>query len=111
LDINFEFRKGILFIRLEGILNEDTSIKLSKKLDYFINTQGVKYFVINLEKVFITDYSLFNILDEKYEDVKVHDGKLIICGYKNALLETKLDKKIGINITNNELSAFKLIEI
>lgn len=111
MDISFEFRKGILFIRLEGILNEDTSVKLSKKLDYFINTQGVKYFVINLEKVFITDYSFFNMLDERYEDVKVHDGKLIICGYKSNFLEFPLEKKSGINITNNELSAFKLIEV
>ena len=106
LDINFEFRKGIFFIRLEGILNEEASVKLSEKLDYFINTQGVKYFVINLEKVLITDYSFFSMLEEKYKDVKVHDGKLIICGYNNSFLECS-----NIYQTNNELMAFKLIEV
>lgn len=105
MDINFEFRKGIFFIRLEGILNKEASIKLSRKLDYFINTQGVKYFVINLEKVFITDYSFFNMLEEKYKDVKLHDGKLIICGYNNNFLECS-DYQ-----ASNELMAFKLIEV
>lgn len=106
MDINFEFRKGIFFIRLEGILNKEASLNLSKKLDYFINIQGVRYFVINLEKVFIADYSFYLMLEEKYNDVKIHDGKLIICGYNNNFLESS-----KIYQTNNELMAFKLIEV
>lgn len=107
MDMTFEFRKGLLFIRLDGILNKEASLKLSEKLDYFINTQGVKYFVINLERAFIADYVFFTMLEERYKDVKLHDGKLIICGYKNNFLEGCN----GIYQTNNELTAFKLIEV
>ena len=42
----------------------------------------------------------------EYKDVKVHDGKLIICGYNNSFLECS-----NIYQTNNELMAFKLIEV
>ena len=36
LDINMEFRKGILFVRLGGILSDDTYIDLDDHLEEII---------------------------------------------------------------------------
>lgn len=107
MDINYEFRKGILFVRCEGIISLDNMDILSKRLDYFINNKGVRYFVINLEKATIVNNDFYEVLSSKYRDVKLHDGKLIVCGYDKSFLTSSC----SIIHTDNELSAFKLIEV
>ena len=110
LNVGTEFRKGILFVRLSEILNKNTSVYLSNKLDNFINEMGVKYFVINIEDISYMDKDGIKILEDKYEDVIMHDGKLILCGYKNIYLNEIKEYK-NINSVNNELAAFNLIRI
>ncbi len=112
LKMNFEFRKGLLFIRLKGILNKETSKELSRSLDRFIYQQGVKYFVINLESLEYLDKDGLETIQKKYEDMVLHDGKLIICGYKNDYIKAMVEEEIkGVYKTKNELAAFNMIQI
>lgn len=113
LDINLEFLRGMLFVRLSGILDSNTNIKLSNLLDDMINEKGLRYFVINLEELeYIDDKGLQAIID-RYFEVVMHDGKLVVCGYDN-----KFKNSINVNNvfkqiehTNNELNALKLINL
>lgn len=112
MKINFEFRKGLLFIRLKGILNKETSEYLATELDTFIKEKGVKYFVINLEELDYVDKDGLEMLHKQYEDVIMHNGKLVICGYQNKYIQTIVEEEMeGVYKTQNELAAFHIIQI
>ena len=48
LDIDMRFKQGILFIRLNGILNGDTCMKLEESISTLIEDNGIKYVLFNL---------------------------------------------------------------
>lgn len=113
LNINMEFIRGMLFVRLEGILDSNTYTKLSDCLDTMIHEKGLKYFVINLANLEYIDENGIESLIARYFDVILHDGKLVICGYNDKLNKNlELDNAFNqIESTNNELGALKLINI
>ena len=110
LNINLEFIRGMLFVRLSGKLDDYTYTKLSNCLDDMINDKGFKYFIVNLEELLYVDEMCLQKIIDRYFDVAKHDGKLIICGYENKFNQTCSILK-RIEHANNELSALKLINI
>lgn len=113
LEINLEFVRGMLFVRLDGVLDTNTYTKLSDCLDSMIHEKGLKYFVVNLENLDYIDENGLQAIIDRYFDVVLHDGKLVICGYND---QFKKNLDIGdifkqIESTNNELGALKLINI
>jgi len=113
LEINLEFVRGMLFVRLEGVLDNNTYTKLSDCLDTMIHEKGIKYFVVNLENLdFIDENGLQTIID-RYFDVVLHDGKLVICGYNDQFRNNLEISYIfeQIDKTSNELGALKLINL
>lgn len=113
LEINLEFVRGMLFVRLDGVLDCNTYTKLSNCLDTMIHEKGLKYFVVNLENLEYIDERGIQAIIDRYFDVTLHDGKLVICGY-NHQFQKNLD--IGnifeqIERTSNELGAFRLINL
>ena len=115
LNIDLEFRYGMLFVRLNGVLNQNTCSKLSNCLENMIYNNGLKYFVINLGGLTSVDDRGLKEIINKYFDIKLNDGNLVICGYNE-----KVNNKHNIEIedifnqikhTNNELNAFKILSI
>ena len=53
LDIDMRFKQGILFIRLNGILNGDTCMKLEESISTLIEDNGIKYVLFNLNNSFV----------------------------------------------------------
>ena len=93
LKINFEFRKGIFFIRLIGNLNNKNYMKEDLKLKKLITDNKFKYIVINttyLEKV---DLDGLNYLIEIFYITKQNESNLIICD-KSSIFERILNKNI-----------------
>lgn len=83
LDINIEFTKGVLFIRLEGILNDSNMNNIKNTIMKILNEGGIRYLVFNVHNLKIEgDNNLFNICEEI---VKVNDGKMLICGLENEI--------------------------
>lgn len=113
LDINLKFSRGMLFVRLNGILDKSTCSKLSDCLDNMINERELKYFVLNLENLTSIDERGLQSIIDRYFDAVLHDGKLVICGYNNQFTENLEVKSIfeQIEHTNNKLGAFRLINI
>ena len=113
--INMEFVRGMLFVRLEGVLSERTSKQLNEELDRMIYEQGIRYFVINLENLTSIDEVGIKSIMDHYFDVIMHDGKLVVCGY-DSIIHRKVTKEINLAFQNiesssNELGAFRLINI
>ena len=113
LEINLEFVRGMLFVRLEGTLNSNTYTKLSDCLDTMIHEKGLKYFVINLEYLESIDERGIQAIIDRYFDVTLHDGKLVVCGYNNQFQNhLEIDDIFEqIDRTSNELGALKLINL
>ena len=59
LDIDMRFKQGILFIRLSGILNGDTCMKLEESISTLIEDNGIKYVLFNLNNLdYIDKYGI-----------------------------------------------------
>ena len=95
VDYNIEFSKGVLFIRLYGILNRFNEKDIEEQIYEIINEGGIRYLVINTEDVEIQeDVMLFKNCNDL---IKNNDGKMLICGSNIEEYDYIVD----------ELSAFK----
>ena len=76
IDYNVEFTKGILFIRLFGIINRFNEIEIENDILDIIKTGGIRYLVFNLEDLEIEEeIDLF----KKCEDIVINnDGRIEI---------------------------------
>ena len=101
IDYNVEFTKGVLFVRLNGLLNNDNYIDIQNELFDVIKDGGIKYLVFNIENLDIEeDVPLFKSCEEKVKD---NDGKMLLCGnemYTN-----------NFNYVDDELSALKRLQV
>ena len=97
---NLEFRKGILFIRLNNNLDN----KLINKL---INEEGFKYLVFNINNLkYLNKRAINNILN--YNNKLIHNnGKLILCEDNNTISRYIFKNKIPY--ITKEIEAFDLI--
>lgn len=113
LNINLEFRKGVLFVRLEGILNKDSVVKLKNEVSLIIKDNGIQNVVFNLSKLDNIDIKGINSLLYCYEIVNKNKGKVMICGMKdNVANKIKRSRLLNyIKETSDELSSFSLVNL
>lgn len=112
LSINFEFRHGIFFIRLNGSLTNKTKYKLCAVED-IVKLNGIKYIAFNLENLVNIDNAGIKYLNNFYDEVIKYNGQAFICGINKKII----NKIKNSNITNifrredNELSIMHNIDI
>ena len=113
LNIDLEYKRGILFLRLNGVLNEKNYFILEDAIKNVVSKAGIKYLLINFEKLYdIDDKGLSSIINSYKEYIKDR-GKLLICGYhdKTKLFIEKSELKRFAVVTLNEVGAFNLVNI
>lgn len=93
LRINFEFRKGIFFIRLIGNLNNQNYKKKDKILKKLIIENRFKYIVININYLDTVDLDGLNYLLEIFYITKNSESNLVICD-KNSIFKRLLNNNI-----------------
>lgn len=103
LKVNIEFRKGILFVRLNGSLNKTTGTKLSTYLTPLIINYGIRYLVINLNNISYANKKGIYLLEKTIKNTELNNGISLICNSKY-----NINKYMNID---NELSAIKIINI
>lgn len=110
LDIDMRFKKGILFVRLKGILNGDTCKNLDDNLYSLVEDNGIKYVLLNLENVNYVDKYGINTIIKNYINVSNNNGKFIIVGINKLFSynEKVLDNLYQIN---DESKVFNLISL
>ncbi|MGN0973566.1 MAG: STAS domain-containing protein [Bacilli bacterium] len=109
LGINMEFRKGILFVRLKGVLDRYTLQNFKVEVSDLIKKNGIKYLVMNLNHLdYIDDVGMKQLLKD-YRQVASLDGKVVICGIEEKNYPKNLLK--NTYVSNNELSAFSILNI
>ena len=110
LNIDIEYKKGILFVRLIGDVNKST-INQMEIVDNMIKKAGIKYLLINLEKVAIIRPDEIYKMINKYKSLIGDDGKLVICGYYNPMNLSINTEKNKVYISGQEKNAFNIINI
>ena len=112
LESILEFRRGILFVRLQGILTKETIDKLDEVIN-LIQDDDVSNILLNMKGIDNIDMKGIHKLLYIYELCKSKKGQTLICGI-NSNIENKIKKNHLLNYiveTENELGAFDIIKI
>ena len=110
LDIDMEFKKGILIVRLRGILNHDTIPYLKKDFEKIIETNGIKYVLLNIKHLSFIDSTGLNAIKRCYSLVVKHGGKFIICGI-NKLFDYNYELSENLYQIAEETTAYEIVNI
>ena len=106
LEINIEFIKGVLVVRLEGKLNNVSVKSVRDSLISIIKNGGIKYLMFNL-----TDSNLeerIDMFDECNKLIKKNKGKMYICGFKHNMESLITNNYYTVD---NELSILNKIKL
>lgn len=90
LKTDFEFYRGILFVRLRGILTKYSLI--NNNIDKVVNKLGFKYIVFNIDNINQIDAYGINFLINYNNSLKSKNGKVIICQNNELFLEKFISK-------------------
>ena len=113
LNVEYEYRKGILFIRLYGQLTQNSLKKIKNEIINIIDRSGVTNIVFNLKNIIRVDNYGLKEIYEIYQNIKKKgliyfldsDSKTV-----NSIL--KQNSFYGfMNFIETEVKAFNLIKI
>ena len=83
LDINYEFRKGIFFLRLSGTLNKKNYKSKENEIKDLIINNRFKYIVINTNNIKKIDLEGINCILEVCYLTQKNQSNLVICDKTN----------------------------
>ena len=114
LDINIEFCKGILFIRLKGVLDKNTVGKLKEEVNTLVEENGIRNIVFNISSLNSIDCYGINALLNNYELCKNNNGQSLVCGINNNLVKHRINNSRLLKYmyeVSDELSAINIINL
>ena len=97
LNIIVEFRKGILFVRLEGELTKNTYHKLDEEVTTLIKENRIRNVVFNIENLTNIDMKGISFLYYNYEICNYNKGKIMVCGLKDEKIKTRIKNSHLLN--------------
>lgn len=113
LEIELEFKKGILFVRLNGILNKQTLNNFKNEVTKLIKETGIRNIVFNMSNLQDIDLDGIEELYNNYKISKDNNGSTFVCGLGDT---NKINKTINmsrllknVEKTRGELEAIKII--
>ena len=101
VDLNIEFTRGVLFVRLSGILNEVSSMDVEEKVFEIIKDGGIRFVVFNVKNLEMSDS--VKLFDKCQKLLEENDGRMLICGDEMSAYD--------LEYVSDELSALKLLSI
>jgi len=90
LEIDMEFRKGILFVRLIGSLIKNTVPILDKEVTRIVRDYGIHNVVFNVSSLKEIDSDGIEALLKYYELATITQGKTFVCGVSDSKLKKKM---------------------
>lgn len=101
-DVNIEFNRGVLFVRISGILDKTNENSIMEKVLKIIKEGGIKNLVFNIQNLKV-DGSV-SIFDECKNVIEENNGKMILCSDNNM-------KYRYVEKAKNELEALRMINV
>lgn len=93
LTLNYEFRKGIFFLRLIGELNETSYLTHQHLIERILTMIKFKYIVININYLHKINLTGLNYFSQLCYISQINNDNLIICD-KNKILTKLLHQNI-----------------
>ena len=111
IKIDTVYKKGILFVRLYGVINKQTKIEIEKTLKSAINEVGIKYLLLNLENIYYVNSDISSLVNKWSKIITEKGGKFFICGYSELLKNKFIEINETIYEMKDEFSVFNIINI
>ena len=102
-----EIFKGILFVRLNGILNKTNISDSNKEIIPLILKNGIKNVIFNLNDVIELSNEGIDFFNDNQKAVNFNNGQMIICNLPNNI---SLDNK-KFKIVPSEIKAIRLLSV
>ncbi len=99
LDVNIEFSKGVLFVRLSGDITNDNASNIKNNVVNILTKSGIKYLVFNISDAVINNK--IDLFEKCNEAILNNNGRMIICGNNDLNYES----------AKNELTALRMMSI
>lgn len=94
LDINMEFRKGILFVRLGGDFSGKNCSLLDKSLQKLVSNNNVRFITFNVSELTNIDSNGINTILKYNNDLLRLSGQALICCLDNEKIKNKVQNSI-----------------
>jgi anti-anti-sigma factor len=107
--MDLEYRKGVLFVRLDGNLTRKNTYKLNNYLTPVLLKHRIKFLVYNLFSVLTVDESGIDSLLRTKHAIKNNHGSIYLCEVPKHL--KKEVKRLRIKETDSELSALDILKV
>ena len=110
IDTLTEFRKGVLFIRIRGVITKDIHKKYHDEIISMIKDNGIKKVVLNLNEVKRIDLKGINLLYYTYEIIKNNNGNLYFSNI-NKNIKKRIDSSHilrYISVLENEIEIYSI---
>ncbi|MBQ9014101.1 MAG: STAS domain-containing protein [Bacilli bacterium] len=104
LKVLMEFRKGILFVRLYGMLNNNTLSIFKKEVKEVITRSGIRYVVLNTNYLKEVDKMGVKEIKELRKSIKKMGGMFFLFGGEIKELKSLVNLE-------NELNVFEKVVI
>lgn len=104
LKVLMEFRKGVLFVRLYGSLNNDTKDIFEKEVKEVIIKSGIRYVVLNVSNLSEINESGIKEIKNLRKILKKMDGEFFLFGGEIKELKSLVNLE-------NELKVFERVVI
>ncbi len=111
LEIQTEYREGILFVRLEGKLVSNTVARFETEIDTW-SSYGISNIVFNVQSLTKIDTVGIKAFFESYQMIRDKSGHGLICGMNNHVNECLKQSKIlnYIYEISDELNAIRVMK-
>ncbi len=109
LKVDMEYEKGILYVRLKGVLNRKACYKINNYIVPVVLKHKIKYLVFNMFYLQDIDEAGMNSLLNTKCAIRTNKGKICLCEVSDEL-RLKL-KRLRMTVASNELAANRLINI
>ncbi len=111
LKIDTIYKKGILFVRLYGVINKNAKLELEKTLESAIDKVGIKYLLLNFDNIYYINSDITQIIEKWSKKINENGGKFFICGDDKIREEYSIDISGTTFKTKDEFSALSMINI
>lgn len=103
LKTDIEFRKGVLFIRLTGELNQNVYSIGKNNLRQFLEENGFRYVVFNLDKLTSIELSCIKDILNYDRKLKKVQGEVFLCEQNKYLCKRLFKNQIKTIQKENEV--------
>lgn len=114
LEINMEFRKGILFVRFIGELTKNTVDIVKREVTNTLEEYGIRNVVFNVEELDKIDEEGIDIIKENSMISTKYHGRTLLCGLHDLHMKKMMKKKQifqYMDETSDELTALSIIHV